>query len=606
MKGLKRIRAIRKLSQKNPEWKHREIFRILRNEDIWIAAYENMKGNKGALTPGISNQTLDGTGLTKLRKIQRMVLNESYQFQPVSQKWIPKANGKKRPLGIPTPNDKLVQEVMRMVLEAVYDPIFDDRRFGFRSKRGVHYALQYIEEQFRWVDWVIEGDIKSAYPTIDHKKLCEILNKRINDERFMNLVRKSLKCGIYDDPELKYSKLGVPQGSIVSPILANIYYNELDNWVSQKSDSVYKEKSLKRSPEYRKLEHQIKKTSKLASKADRNTKEHDMLIRDIKRLIQERNQVPSLSDRGIELRYVRYADDWVIGVRGSYELAKQVKNEIATFLCQHLNQSLEPEKTKITNLRAGKMNFLGYEIFLPRNMKLNKYKKKNGKQTVRRSTPRLRFHLPLDKVIKRMHERGYITYVNNKVRPISKGSYTPLEDSVIVNHYKSVWLGLSNFYSGTTNLSHLQYIHYLLHMSCAMSLAHRHRSSSRQIFKKLGKRLEIIDKKDDKIIASFPYRVDWKVSGRKWQCAKEAWKDPFRIYANRVSKTKLNKQCCVCDSPTKVEMHHVLHVRKKGHRYKGFHGEMALLNRKQVPLCKECHIKVHMGLYDGIKLSTLN
>jgi len=191
-------------------------------------------------------------------------------------------------------------------------------------------------------------------------------------------------------------------------------------------------------------------------------------------------------------------------------------------------------------------------------MKLVKYKKQNGKQTIRRSTPRLRFQVPVDKVLKRLNERGYITYLNNKVRPVSKRSYTPLEDEVIVNHFKSVWTGLLNFYSGTTNWSHLQYIHYLLHMSCAMTLAHRHRSSSNKIFKKHGKRLEIMDKTGDtvKVIAYFPYRTSWKVSDQKWQYAK-ILKDPFTIYANRVSRSRLNKPCCICKITTTIEMHHV-------------------------------------------------
>lgn len=570
MKGLERLDVIQKLSRKNPEWKHKELFRLLRKEDIWIAAYENIKGNRGALTSGVTKETLDGTGLTRLRKIQSEILVESYQFQPVKQTWIPKPDGRKRPLGIPTPNDKLVQEVIRMVLVAIYEPNFDNRSFGFRSGMGVHDALKYVEKQFRWVDWVIKGDIKNAYPTIEHDKLCEILSQRIEDQRFMNLIWKSLKCGVYDNPYTLYSKLGVPQGSIVSPILANIYFNELDRWVTKKAKEVYDEKSPKRHPEYKRLEYQIQKVSKLASAADRNSKHRDKLVREIKSLIQRRNQIPSLLDQGIEIRYTRYADDWIIGIKGPSKLAEQIKDEVGKFLREHLKQELNPNKTKVINLRSGKVSFLGYDIFLPRNMKLVKYKKGNGRQTIRRSTPMLRFQLPIDKVVKRLHERGYITYINNKVRPTSKSSYTPLEDIVIVNHFRSVWLGLLNFYSGSSNRSHLQYIHYLLHMSCAMTLAHRHRSSSSKIFKKHGKRLEIMDKTGDteKVISSFPYHTSWKISERKWQTAK-SFKDPFTIYANRVSRTSLNKPCSICQTRKKIEMHHVKHVRKQGHRYKG-------------------------------------
>lgn len=605
MQGLERLGIIRKLSQQNPQWVHKELFRLLHKEDIWIAAYENIKGNRGALTAGVTKETLDGFNISKLKKVQTEVLTERYRFKPVKQTWIPRPDGRKRPLGIPTPNDKLVQEVIRMILEAVYEPNFDHRSFGFRSGMGVHNALEYVEKQFRWVDWVIKGDIQQAYPTIDHNKLCDILLLRIKDERFMRLIRKSLKCGIYDNPNTIYSKLGVPQGSIVSPILANIYYNELDKWVEKKSQEIYIEKSTKRHPKYKQLEYQIQKVLKLVHKSERNSKERDKHVKEIKRLIQQRNQVPSFLDRGIEIRYARYADDWIIGIKGPQKLAKQVKDEVGIFLCEQLKQNLDPNK--IINIRAGKFLFLGYDIFLPRNMRMVKYKKGHGQQTVRRQAPMLRLQLPIDRVTKRLKERGYVAYSNHKLRPISKGNYTPLEDAVIVNHFRSVWLGLFNFYSGSTNRAHLQYIHYLLHMSCAMTLAHRHRSTSNKIFKKHGKRLEILDQKSEppKVLASFPYHTSWKVSDRKWQKAR-SFKDPFTIYANRVSKTRLHKPCCICKSMKKVEMHHVKHGRKQGHRYIGFHGEMALLNRKQIPLCKQCHINVHMGLYDGIKLAILD
>lgn len=567
MKGLKRLRVIQKLSQKNPEWKHKELFRLLHKEDIWIAAYENIKGNKGALTPGVTKETLDGRSLSKIRKVQQNVLDERYQFQPVKQTWIPKENGKRRSLGLPNPNDKLVQEVIRMILEAIYEPIFDERSFGFRSGRGVHDALKHVEDEFRWVDWVIKGDSSNAYPTIDHKLLCEILYERIQDEQFLKLIRKSLKCGIYENRHVFYSKLGVPQGSIVSPILANIYFDKLDKWVTQKEIEIYSKASTRRKPEYRKLEYQISKISKQMDQTEPNSKQREKHVRKIKSLIQQRNQIPSLLDPGIELRYARYADDWIIGIKGPNKLAMQIKEEVALFMRNHLKQELDPLKTQIIHLRAGKVLFLGYELFLPRNMKLVKYKKNEGRQTVRRSPPKLRCHVPVEKVLKRLKERGYIDHENNKIRPVSKRSYTPLEDKVIVRHFKSVWLGLLNFYSGATNRSHLQYIHYLLHMSCAMTLAHRHRSSSKKIFKKHGKRLEIKDEteKITKVVAYFPYHTSWKVSDKNWLTAKEL-KDPFTIYANRVSRSRLNKSCYICQRTTGIEMHHVKHVRKGGYR----------------------------------------
>lgn len=373
MQGLERLGVIQELSRKDPKWKHTELFRVLRKEDIWIFAYENIKTNKRALT-------------RSLQRLQSKVLDESYKFNP-----IPK-----------TSNDTIVQEVIRMVLEAIYEPSFDNRR-------GVSDALQQVEKQFQSIDWVIEG----SYSTIDHNRLCEIISKRIDDHRFLRLIRKSLV-----NPNR-------------APIYANIYFTELDEWVRQK---------------YRKIEYCI--------------------------------------------NYTRYADDWIIGIRGPRHIVTEIKNELESFLKFNLKQEVHTNKTKITNIRAGKVCFLGYDIFLKRNMKIGKYKKKGSKQTMT-----LSFQMPVDKVIKRMKERGYITYdKKNKVRPISKSSYTQLEDAIIVNHFRSVWLGLKNFYCGSSNRSHLQYIHYLLHISCAMTLAHRHRSSVKKIMKKHGKRLEIIDK----------------------------------------------------------------------------------------------------------------
>lgn len=396
MQGLERLEVIQELSRKDSKWKHTDLFKILRKEDIWIAAYETIKSNPGM-------------GIPRLRRLQFKVLDESYKFsQPV------------KPIS-KTSNDKIVQEVIRMILESIYEPIFDHQSFGF-----VHDALQHVERQFRSMDWVIEGAIKSA--SLDHNRLCEIIRKRIDDPRFIGLIRKSLKSGIF------------------LPIYVNIYFNELDEWVRQKAGLSFETNS----------------------------------------------------------KYTRYADDWIIGIKGPRHIATEIKNELENFLKFHL---IHTYKTKITNIRAGKVYFLGYYIFLSRNMKIGKY----------------RFQMPVDQVIKRMKERGYITYdKNNKVRPISKASYTQLEDPLIVNHFRKVWLGLKNFYSGSSNRSHLEYIHYLLHISCAMTLAHRHRSSVKKIMKKHGKRLEIMDKtlSPPKRITAFPYEKKWKLADKKWQCAR--------------------------------------------------------------------------------------
>jgi group II intron reverse transcriptase/maturase len=606
MKKLDRLLAINKLSQKDKKWIHKDIFRILRKDDIWIAAYENLKGNKGALTPGSTPETMDGMSLERLKRLRDSVYSEKYTFKNVKLVYIPQAYGKRRPLGLPTANDKIVQEVMRMILEAIYEPSFSELSFGFRLGRGCHDALSHVERKFRWVDHVVEGDIAQAYPTIDHHILVKLLSKRIDDPRFLRLTWKLLGCGVLDEDRKIWSKTGVPQGSIVSPILANIYYHELDEFVQklkEQWETPTTNRKNRKSKSYKSLEYQINKVSKEMRTHLPQSKERQLLAKRLKTLRAERLETDSLKDKITRIEYVRYADDWMVGIAGNRELAVQIKDELTIFMKDTLAQELHPAKTKITNLRKGNAHFLGYEIFLPRNRPISTYKGKRVR-TIRRGQPQLRFDLPVDKVTQRYAERGYLKQLPDRIRPISRASYSVLEDHVIVSHYRKIWLGLLNYYSGCTNRGRLQYIHYLLHMSCAMTLGHRHRTSCSKIFRKHGKFLTVKVPHTDKTI-SFPYKTSWKISERRWLCGKQVTM-PVHRYANLVSRSSLGLPCTICDSNSDpVEMHHVKHVKKEGFRYKGFRQQMALLNRKQVPLCKNCHKKVHAGLYDGPSLETL-
>jgi hypothetical protein len=285
------------------------------------------------------------------------------------------------------------------------------------------------------------------------------------------------------------------------------------------------------------------------------------------------------------------------------KLAYQIKNQVADFMKEKLGQDLHPTKTKITDLRKGNAQFLGYEIFIPKNRPLSTYKGK-GIQTIRRGQRRLRFDIPIQEVCQRYTERGYLKQLKKGFRPISRASYSVLEDHVIVSHYRSIWLGLMNYYSGCTNRGRLQYIHYLLHISCAMTLAHRHRSTVSKIFRKHGRTLTVKITHTEKTV-SFPYKTTWKLSERRWLLGKELTFIPTN-YKSLVTRSSLELPCAICDSDQSLtEMHHVRHVRKQGFRYKGFHEQMALLNRKQIPLCKNCHKMVHAGLYDGPSLETL-
>lgn len=609
MKKLDRLIAISKLSKNNKKWKHKDIFRCLNKDELWMIAYENIKSNKGALTKGSNNETLDGISIERLKRLKNNVYSEQYKFKEVKLTYIPRPDGRKRPLGLPTASDKIVQEVMRIILETIYEPVFSNCSFGFRKGYGCHDALKHVERKFRWVDYVIEGDIQQAYPTINHNQLINILEKRIEDPRFIRLTRKLLKCGILNDQQIIRSKTGVPQGSIVSPILANIYYHELDEFVEKLKkhyETPKNEINNRKSKEYKKLEHKINKIRKQMQDCERHSQEYNDLKKQLKLCVKIRLETPSLQDKKIRIEYIRYADDWMVGVSADKNLAIKIKDKIGKFLKDELLQELHPTKTKITDIRAGNAEFLGYEIFLPRYRPMAVYKG-NGARTIRRGQRELRFDVPVAKVTNRYAEKGYLKKLKTKVRPISKANYAVLEDHVIVSHYRSVWQGIEQYYSGCTNLGRLQYIHYLLHMSCAMTLGHRHRLSVSKVFKKYKKELRVkvpAQDKEEKYI-TFPIRTNWSKENRKWS---RGIKLPFPSdhYKNTVSRSSIGLPCAICSSEKQpIEMHHVRHVRKNGYRYKGFHQQMALLNRKQIPLCKSCHHRVHAGLYDGPSLESL-
>jgi group II intron reverse transcriptase/maturase len=518
MSKLERIIAINKLSKKNKDWIHKDIFRILYKDEIWIAAYENIKNNKGALTA--TPETMDGMSLERLKSLKDTVCNESYKFKLVKVVHIPSKNGKDRPLGLPTANDKIVQEVIRIILDAIYEPVFHEESFGFRINLGCHDALYHVERKFRWVDYIIEGDIQQAYPKIDHHILVKLIEKRIQDPKFIRLIWKLLGCGAIDQEIITYSKTGVPQGSIVSTIMSNIYFHELDDYVKilkAQLETPMTERKYLKSKNYKALEYKIHKEMRNLTP---QSLERKNLSKVLNTLRSERLNTIGLKDKIIRIEYVRYADDWMIGVSNDKALALKIKTLIADFIKNNLNQILHPTKTKVTDIRKGNAHFLGYELFLPRNRPISRYNNGKGVVTIRRGQPELRFDIPVLKITEKYVERGYLMKLENGIRPISKTSYSVLEDHVIIKHYRNVWLGLLNYYSGCTNRGRLQYIHYLLHMSCAMTLGHRHRMSCSAIFAKHGKNLTV---KAPSVVGtvSFPYKNRWKLEERRWLLGKK-------------------------------------------------------------------------------------
>ena len=209
------------------------LYRQLFNPQLYLLAYGRIYANTGAMTPGVTGETVDGMSLAKIGAIIDALRDERYRWRPVKRVHIPKKNGKLRPLGLPTWSDKLVAEVVRLLLEAYYEPQFSDRSHGFRPGRGCHTALREVVEVWKGTHWFIEGDISDCFGSLDHQVMLSILAEKIHDGRFLRLISHMLKAGYLEDWRWHATLSGAPQGGVASPILSNIYLDRLDRFVEQ-------------------------------------------------------------------------------------------------------------------------------------------------------------------------------------------------------------------------------------------------------------------------------------------------------------------------------------------------------------------------------------
>ena len=347
----------------NAKYKFERLYRILFNEKMYYVAYQRIYAKQGNMTEGLDGQTIDEMSLRRIERLILSLRDESYQPLPSRRVYIPKKNGKTRPLGIPAFNDKLVQEVIRMILEAIYEGSFHESSHGFRPNKSCHTALNEVKKTFVGVKWFIEGDIKGFFDNINHDVMIKILAKRINDERFLRLIRKFLNAGYIEDWKYSVTYSGTPQGGIISPILANIYLDELDRYMKQYIENFDSGKERKKNPKSLSCKYKMQWTMDKLKKTCSN----DERIRLAKQLkTQRRNymEIPredEMDNSYRRLKYVRYADDFLCGVIGSRQDAERIKKDIKNFLSEILFLELSDEKTLITHAEQS-AEFLGYEV----------------------------------------------------------------------------------------------------------------------------------------------------------------------------------------------------------------------------------------------------
>ena len=438
-----------------------DLYRQLWNPNLYLMAYGRIAKNDGALTPGATPETADGMKMDDIHAIIEALRFERYRWTPARRVYIPKANGKRRPLGLPTWSDKVLQEVMRLLLEAYYEPQFSNRSHGFRPKRGCHTAFTEITRTWTGTTWFIEGDIAGCFDNINHKVLLEMLGENIQDSRFLRLVSHLLRAGYL---ELNATYSGTPQGSVVSPILANVYLDRLDRFVEGVLLPDYNRgRQRRKNPEYNRLEQRAKYLRRTG-----RGKEAAALHPLMRSLPYNDTHDPDYR----RLRYIRYADDFLLGFTGPKDEADEIKARIGRFLQDNLRLELSDAKTLVTHGRAKAARFLGYEVVVQgSDTRLDA----RGRRTVNGI---IGLRVPQDVV--RAKSAAYM----RDGKPIHLGARLHDSPYSIVEQYQAEFRGVVNYYRRATNLGALNHLRWVMEMSLAKTLAGKLKLSVSQVFKR--------------------------------------------------------------------------------------------------------------------------
>lgn len=584
---------------KDSSYKFERLYRILFNEELFYVAYQKIASNGGSTTKGSDGRSIDEMSLARIEMLIASLKDESYQPHPSRRVHIPKKNGKTRPLGIPAFEDKLVQEVVRMILEAIYEGHFETTSHGFRPKRSCHTALLHIQKTFSGAKWFIEGDIKGFFDNIDHDVLVGILRERISDDRFIRLIRKFLKAGYVEDWTFHNTYSGMPQGGIVSPILANIYLDKLDKYV--KEYIRHFDMGTKRRPgkESNDLANERKRTVRKLKKVKDGTEKAALVAR-LKAIEQERAAFPSgdeMDGSYRRLKYIRYADDFILGVIGSKEDALRIKEDIKSFLSESLALELSEEKTLITH--TGKSaKFLGYEITVTR----NNHQRRDVQGRLRRTYgKRARLNVSMATLRDKLLEYGAmeIKLRNGKEiwKPKCRSGLIFNDDLEILDRYNRETVGFCNYYLIANNCVVLHNFRYIMEYSMYKTFAGKYRSTVRKINKKYRlNKLFTVKYEQKGVIKS---RTFYKTSFKRRTTAFNGSCDIEPYSIADVSRTNLTdrlkaEKCELCGATGKLIMHHVRNLKDlKGKE--SWKRLMSARKRKTIALCPSCHRLRHLG-----------
>lgn len=601
-----KLRAISEVARKGRRGK--DLRRMMNHPDLWMQAYLNIQGNKGALTRGTDKITMDGYSPERAANLVELIREKRYTPKPVRRHSIPtKVAGKMRPLGIPSADDKLVQEVVRIILERIYEPLFKNSSHGFRPKRSCHTALKWIKLGWTGTKWFVEIDIKGYFNNINHDVLMELLEKRIEDTQFLDLIRDMLKAGYVEDWQYHKTYSGTPQGGIISPILANIYLHELDEYMEKKIQEFDKGIRRERSAKWEEVTAHLKyyRNRVVALKRDNNPEIRipiDGYEQKIQQLAEIQKRLPAsnpLDPNYRRLLYIRYADDTLIGIIGSRQDAEDVFKDVTNFLNTQLKLEISEDKSGIHHAKEG-TSFLGYTVQSFSNEKLVKVHSKNTKVVATRRTVSERFQLrvPQTKMSEFCQRKGYGSY--ERLRPSSRQGWTHVDDVEILLAYNAEMRGFANYYALATEAKRgLHKLMFLARGSFLATVAEKHKTTIGKIKSKLRQGRDIgvtVTTKEGKPkrYTLFSLR-DWRPPQPKEDVDKVPATAHLRFGHSSLEKRLKANICEGCEKEGGYfEVHHVKKLKDvQGRQW--WEQVMMARKRKTLVLCVECHDLLHAG-----------
>jgi len=562
------------------------VYRQLFNPELYLNAYGRLYKNAGAMTRGATEETVDGMSMEKIQDIIGLLRNEQYQWTPVRRVLIPKKNGKTRPLGIPSWSDKMLQEVMRSLMNAYYEPQFSPNSHGFRPDRGCHTALGDVYFTWKGTKWFIEGDIKGCFDNIDHMILLSIIKDKIQDGRFITLVDNLLKAGYLEQWRYRPTLSGTPQGGIISPLLANIYMDRLDKFVEETIIPQYTRGVVRRvNREYRTISNKI-----FRYKA--RDEDHPDLPA-LRRKLRKTTCANQFDPNYRRLRYIRYADDFLLGLAGPKDDAEKIKEQLTTFLHETLKLDLSPEKTLVTHALTEKASFLGYDIAA------------DGPGTLGKGHGLISLRIPIKKL-----EEKVSRYIKDG-KAIHRAELINESDLAIIERYGSEYRGIVQYYAYARNRWWLSRLHWVMKTSLLRTLAAKHQSTIKKMARRYtGKTISkngtmkcisitIPREGREPLYARFG-GISLRTESFKAVDIKDLFLDQDRTQRRCELIDRLNAKVCeLCGSKEDIQVHHIRKLsdlKVKGRKEKPpWLKTMVAMRRKTLIVCRECHVAIHAG-----------